>query len=207
VLAGVAVFWLLPEIAEVLGWVMAVGCVAMGIVILALINRFVYPVCPSCAGPHDHDHCAQSLHGFAAPLVLAASLHALLDGWSLSASGESNVHLSSAFGWAIGIHKIPEGIALGVILRAALPRWGPAAAYLAFAQLCTLLGAGIEWMFAPQMSPQLLHMLLALAGGSFLYLSGHAIHGEWRQRGLGQAFVPALAGLASPSVLRLFRLI
>jgi hypothetical protein len=50
-----------------------------------------------------------------------------------------------------------------------------------------------------------LHVLLAVAGGSFLYLGAHAVHGEWRRSGIGPTFVPALTGVAGPSVLRLFR--
>jgi hypothetical protein len=48
-----------------------------------------------------------------------------------------------------------------------------------------------------------LHALLALAGGSFLYLGGHAVHGELR-RGGSPTLVPALTGVAGSSVLRLF---
>jgi len=42
-----------------------------------------------------------------------------------------------------------------------------------------------------------------LAGGSFLYLGGHAVHGELR-RGGAPTLVPALTGVAGSSVLRLF---
>ena len=207
VLAGVAAFWLLPEMAEFLGWPVAIAWLFAGVILLAGIDRYVYTVCPACAGPHDHDHCAQSLHGFAAPLIIAASLHAALDGWSLRASGEQSIHLGPAFGFAIGIHKIPEGIALGVMLRAALSRLPLAVFWCVIAEAATLAGAAGETILAPQLTPQLFHILLALAGGSFLYLGGHAIHGEWRRSGFGQAFVPAIAGLACPSILRLFRLI
>ncbi len=41
---------------------------------------------------------------------------------------------------------------------------------------------------------------LALAGGSFIYLGFHAIHGEWR-RGV-PAFVPALTGAAGAAALQ-----
>jgi hypothetical protein len=37
-------------------------------------------------------------------------------------------------------------------------------------------------------------------------LGGHAVHGEFRRRGLATTVYPALAGIASPSVFRLFRL-
>jgi len=108
---------------------------------------------------------------------------------------------------AIGAHKIPEGLALGIMVRAALRSPANALLYNAAAQSFTLGGAVLEGVLAPYLPQNFLSALLALAGGGFLYLGGHAIHGEWRRRGPMPVFVPALAGLASPSVLRLFRLL
>jgi hypothetical protein len=42
---------------------------------------------------------------------------------------------------------------------------------------------------------------LALAGGSFIYLGFHAVHGEWRRRG-APAMGPALTGAAGAAVLQ-----
>jgi hypothetical protein len=47
--------------------------------------------------------------------------------------------------------------------------------------------------------------MLALAGGSFLYLGAHAVHGEWRRRGR-PAFVPALVGVFGAAAVLLLRL-
>lgn len=203
VLMGVAVFWVLPEMAESLHWSSALLWIAGGFALLLFIDRLVYPVCPACSHTHEHEHCETSLHGFATPLLLAAALHSMLDGWSAVAAG-GMAHLSSAFVLAIAIHKIPEGLALGVIARAALHSRKSAILWCALAESATLLGAGLESVLAPYLGEYALHALLALAGGSFLYLGGHAVHGEWRRRGWGPMFVPALTGVAGPSVLRLF---
>jgi hypothetical protein len=69
--------------------------------------------------------------------------------------------------------------------------------------MATIGGAGVESVLAPHLSAQGLHALLALAGGSFLYLGGHAVHGELRRSG-NFTLVPALTGVAGSSVLRLF---
>jgi hypothetical protein len=45
---------------------------------------------------------------------------------------------------------------------------------------------------------------LFLRWDSFLYLGGHAIHGELRRSGPAPAFVPALTGVAGSSMLRFF---
>lgn len=203
-LVGVALFWVLPEMAATLTWPQAFLWMAGGTALLAAIDRFVYPVCPSCSPAHDHEHCSgPRLHGFAMPLLLASALHSALDGWSAAASQDDKV-LSAAFLLGIAAHKVPEGLALGVIARAALKFRGTAFAWVAAAQASTLIGAGVESIAAPYLGVGGLHALLALAGGSFLYLGYHAIHGEVRRRGASPALVPALTGVAGSTVLRLF---
>lgn len=196
VLVGVALFWVLPEIAQVLHWTGAIAWGSAGFAVLFAIDRYVYPVCPACSPQHEHDHCETRLHGFAAPLLIAASLHSMLDGWGAASSG--------ALSLGIGIHKIPEGIALGVMARASLSSRIAALAWCAVAEGSTLLGGGFESVLAPRLGVQGLHAVLAMAGGSFLFLGAHAIHGELRRNGAGPAFVPALTGVAGSSVLRLF---
>ena len=201
VLLGVALFWVLPEMAEFFTWQVAILWLAGGFLLLAAIDHFVYPVCPACSHSHQHEQCATRLHGFALPLLAAAALHSALDGWSAAAS--QNAGFSMALIGAIGVHKIPEGLALGVIARASLGSRASALAWCALAQMATIAGAGFESILAPHMSTQGLHALLALAGGSFLYLGGHAVHGELRRSG-NLTLVPALTGVAGSSVLRLF---
>jgi zinc transporter ZupT len=190
VLLGVALFWVLPEMAEFFTWQVAILWLACGLLLLAAIDRFVYPVCPACSHSHQHEQCATRLHGFALPLLAAAALHSALDGWSAAAS--QNAGFSMALIGAIGVNKIPEGLALGVIARASLGSRASALAWCALAQMATIAGAGFESILAPHMSAQGLHALLALAGGSFLRRSGNL------------TLVPALTGVAGSSVLRLF---
>ena len=144
------------------------------------------------------------MQGYAAPLLIAAALHAALDGWSAAAVGSANV--SDAFVFAIAIHKIPEGLALGLIVRAAMETKRSAFFWCALAELATLAGASLETILAPYVGPHILQIVLAAAGGSFLYLGAHAVQGEYRHHGGNAAFIPALAGLASPTVLRLLKI-
>ncbi|HEY4362952.1 MAG TPA: hypothetical protein VGN17_18425 [Bryobacteraceae bacterium] len=203
VLMGVAIFWMLPELAQSLGWVPATAWIAAGAAALWLIDRYVYPVCPACAPGHDHDHCEPRLHGFAMPLLAAAALHSALDGWTVMA-GQQELALGTVVVFGIAAHKVPEGLALGVIARASLTSPLAALAWCITAQAATLVGAGLESLIAPHFGIHGITTLLALAGGSFLYLGGHAVHGEMRRSGPFPAFFPALTGVAGSSVLRLF---
>jgi zinc transporter ZupT len=196
VLMGVATFWILPEMAESLGWPAALTLIAAGFGLLWVIDRYVHPVCPACSHSHDHEKCEATLHGFATPLLAAAALHSALDGWSAGFGG--------VFVWAVAFHKIPEGIALGAIARASLNSRATAVLLCALAESSTLVGAGLEGVLAPHLNATNLHVLLALAGGSFLYLGGHAVHGELRHNGRTPALLPAFAGMAGSSLVRLF---
>src|ERR1019366_3336551 len=74
VLLGVALFGLVPELASEIGWPISVLLFAAGNGALLLVNRFVYQVCPICSHDHDHNACSTELHGFAAPLMVAATV-------------------------------------------------------------------------------------------------------------------------------------
>jgi zinc transporter ZupT len=205
-LLGVAIFWVFPEMAEFFGWTGAFLWIGAGCMLLALVDRYLYPVCPACSPAHDHSHCSTRLHGFALPLLIAASVHSLLDGWTASAAGSGSSNgIGEQFGLsllaALAAHKIPEGLALGVIARASLKSPGYAMLWCSISQLAMLVGAGMESWFA--LGSEGLHIALALAGGSFLYLGWHAVHGEFRRSGPRPALVPALTGVAGSSVLRL----
>jgi zinc transporter ZupT len=189
--------------AEFFHWPLALLWIAAGAGLLALIDRFIYPVCPACSPVHDHDHCSTRLHGFATPLLLAAALHSALDGWS-AVSAQEGTGFGTALAFGIAAHKIPEGLALGIISRAALSSRAAALAWCGLAQSATLAGAGMAMILAPYVGPELLHVLLAVAAGSFLYLGGHAVHGEFQRSGMGRVFVPAVAGVAGSSMLRWF---
>src|ERR1035438_4971534 len=121
VLLGVALFGLVPELASEIGWRVTMLLFAVGYGALLLVNRFVYPVCPICAHDHDHNACSTELHGFAAPLIVAASVHSFLDGWSVATVQLAvPLGLRVAVPLAVALHKLPEGIALGGILRASV---------------------------------------------------------------------------------------
>ena len=203
VLVGVAVFWMLPEMADFFHWPIALAWISAGTALLAVVDRYIYPVCPACSPVHDHAHCATRLQGFATPLLAAAALHSALDGWS-AVSSQQGTGFGTALAFGIAAHKIPEGLALGIISRAALSSRAAAFAWCTLAQSATLVGAGTAVLFAPYLGAEGLHILLDIAAGSFLYLGGHAVHGELQRSGAGRVFVPAVAGMAGSSMLRLF---
>ncbi len=201
VLLGAVVFGLVPEIWVESGWTGGALCVA-GYTLLLLINRYAYPVCPSCAHDHDHNACATVLHGFAAPLLSAAALHSFLDGWSV-ATAQLAAPLGIRIGvpLAVALHKIPEGLALGGIVRAAMPSRAAALVWCVLAEACTLVGGALGVFLAPHLGTRWILYPLGIAAGWLFYLGYHAVHEEWKRRGPVPAFMPALTGAAGAAVL------
>jgi len=203
VLLGVGVFGLLPELISELGWVLSLGLSGAGYLLLLTINRFAYSVCPTCSHDHDHNACETELHGFAAPLLGAAALHSFLDGWSIA-----TVQLAAPLGLriavplAVALHKLPEGIALGGILRASLKGKGRAFALCALAEGATLVGGILGLAMSGSLGTRWITYPLGVTAGWIIYLGYHAIHEEWRRRGARPAFVSALTGMAGAAVIQ-----
>jgi len=201
-LIGVAAFGLIPELVLDIGWVPGLVLVAFGYAMLKALDRFAFSVCPSCAHDHHHhENCAEPLHGFAGPLLAATTIHAFIDGWGLVAveAGTHTPGAGTAFAMALLLHKIPEGLALGTILRASVDRAWTAFALCAAVELSTVAGGAAGLWLTPA---NWVSYPLAIAGGTFLFLGVHAVHSDWKRRGARPAFIPALAGAAGAALLQ-----
>ncbi len=200
-LIGVAVFGLIPELAGDIGWWRALALVAFGYLLLKALDRFAFSVCPSCAHDHSHEACHEELHGFAPPLLIATTIHAFVDGWGLVAVqvGTHGPGAGSAFATALLLHKIPEGLALGTMLRAAVDRASTAFLLCALVETATIVGGATGLWLTPA---NWVSYPLAIAGGTFLFLGVHAVDSDWKRRGARPAFIPALAGAAGAALLQ-----
>ena len=202
ILLGVAVFGLLPELADDLGWVKTLLLSGGGYGLLVLLERFGYSVCPACSHSHDHDSCSTELHGFAGPLVAAAALHSLLDGWSVAtAQSAAPLGLRLAVPLAIALHKAPEGIALGGVLRAAVKSRSSALTLAMLAEGATLAGGALGLWLAPHLGTVWIGYPLAAAAGWLCYLGYHAVDEEWKRYGARQSFAAAAFGMAGAALI------
>jgi zinc transporter ZupT len=106
-----------------------------------------------------------------------------MDGWSLVASGQqSSQALHVAFLIGVTLHKLPEGLALGTILRASLGSRWRATGGAGLAQFMTVVGGAVALWLAPFAGARWSGTFLGLAGGTFLYLGYHTLEAEWRRR-------------------------
>lgn len=176
-----AAIWIVPELAATFGWFTGMLLLAGALAGVFLIDRYVHPVCPSCAHSHDHDACPTRLHGFAGPLLTGMAVHNLFDGWML-AHGHNHAAAAGHAVWAaVLLHKLPECIAFGVILAAAAGSRRQALLWAVLVQGVTFAGAYLE-PATETLGPAWIGVLLAAGGATFLYLGFHALHGEWKRR-------------------------
>ncbi len=203
VLLGVVFFGLLPELVAETGWAVTGIFFFTGYGLLFSINRFVAPVCPTCAHDHAHEACDTVLHGFAAPLIGAIMLHAFFDGWSVTTvqlSSQRGIRIAVAM--AIVLHKIPEGLALGAMARASVASRSAAVFWSVLAEAMTLVGGICGLAIAPKLGTAWITDPLALAAGWLFYLGARAVHEEWKRRGPVPAFMTALTGVAGAAALQ-----
>ena len=80
--------------------------------------------------------------------------------------------VASAITVAILLHKAPEGVALGAMLRASTPGPKVAALLCAVAELPTIVGGAVGIWATP---PVWADYMLALVSGTFLFLGLHAV--------------------------------
>jgi zinc transporter ZupT len=93
------------------------------------------------------------------------------------------------------VHKVPEGLALGALLIGAGYRRGAAVAWVSAVEATTLLGGVLGLLFLRHISPVWVNIILAHAGGGFLFLAAHAVLGEMVKHGKAIVFANFAAGV------------
>jgi zinc transporter ZupT len=103
---------------------------------------------------------------------------------------------------AIALHKLPEGIALGGVMRAAVPSRTVALLWCLLAEGATLAGGALALGLAPHLGSVWTIYPLGLTAGWLVYLGYHAVHEEWKRKGAAASSVAALAGGAAAAILQ-----
>jgi zinc transporter ZupT len=213
-LLGIGLFWILPEMAEDRGWWPAFAGVSGILILLGLIDRYLYPICPFCAASvHAHHHA----HGAAGscrhaiklgwPLLILGCIHMFFDGWTIALSHVPSVSsLGTALSWGAIVHNIPESVAIGVV--AARLTLSQKRALLAVALLQTLMAAGGVLALAAGSAGSRLPELSAMPACAFLLLFGFlALEEEWRINGgtlAVRAAAPGLVGCGIAAMMTMF---
>jgi zinc transporter ZupT len=200
-LLGVAVCGILPECLHDLNWWQLILGIASGYALFAVISKFVFHVCPACAASHFDEATTHRLAEYAVAMMIALSIHCIVDGLALAAGHEENAAIDWSVTLAICVHKFPEGLALGALLLGGGFRRARMVWLVAAVESTTILGGLVGWLILHQVSPLWLALALANAGGGFLFLGMHAVMGEILKHHKGLVLANFAAGFGLIALL------
>jgi hypothetical protein len=201
VLLGVSLFWVLPEIAQDRGWGLAIGIVVPLVLVLALIDRYAYPICPFCIGELHGQHKEHS-HRFARravaigwPLLIVGCVHCFLDGWAIGLARPGAVtSATAALSYGVIVHKLPESVAIGIVAARLTSTRLRALAVVGLIQLSMLAGSVFSSVSAYREIGSL--ELFSIPACACLILFGFlALEDEWRLNGSRPAIWAAMPGV------------
>lgn len=168
VLLTTAFFHLLPEAIELTKESKSVLSspfffTLVGFVLLYILEQVI--VIHTCA----EEKC--DTHSFGIVAAVGIGLHSLLDGIVIGVGFEVSFEVGFIASLAVLLHELPEGIfTLGILLNAKMPL-KRAVAYTVIVALATPIGALLTYAFIGKISELILGNALALAAGTFLYIS------------------------------------
>jgi zinc transporter ZupT len=203
-LLGVAVCGIAPECLATLSWGQFLLAAGSGYVLFALITRYVFHVCPACSASHFDEHTTHRLAEFALAMMIALSIHCLVDGLALAAGHEESEALDLSVTVAICVHKFPEGLALGALLLGGGFGRRKMLWLVAAVEATTILGGGLGWFVLHNVSGLWLALTIAHAGGGFFYLAVHAVLGEIFKHHKALVLINFIAGFGAIAALILF---
>lgn len=132
---------------------------------------------------------------------LGLAVHSLVDGLAIGAGFEVSVSLGILATLAVILHEVPEGIVtLSLFLHANYPR-RRAATLTAIVALATPVGAIATAITPGTLHPATLGILLAIAGGSFLYVAAADLIPETHHARHVPAILLMLLGIMIPIVV------
>ena len=147
-----------------------------------------------------HDDCCIRPHPLGMVAFVGMALHSIIDGLIIGTGFEVSHQLGLLAAIGVIAHEVPEGIAmLAILLHYGWPR-RRAIQLTSFVALATPLAALASYAIVRDLDPQLLGALLAMAGGSFVYIAASDLIPEsHRSRGL-PATIALIAGILTAVV-------
>ncbi|MBZ0200287.1 MAG: ZIP family metal transporter [Ignavibacteriaceae bacterium] len=179
-LLGAAAFTLLPESAQSINLLELVLGAATGYLLFYFISKYFSHVCPACSASHFDETTTKKFSEIVLTLLVALSIHSLLDGMALASGGAEHIQgeNDSVF-IAIMAHKFPEGLALAALMIGSNYTRKKILLSVAGVEAVTIVGAVLgQFIFQSNIPPAIMGAVMAHIAGGFVYLAVHAVFGE-----------------------------
>ena len=165
---ALAFFHLIPEASELSE--VAFPVIFLGFFSIYMLENFIVIHSGSELHFHESDPCLQHTSETNGVMVFAGlSLHSLIDGVIIGVGFELGTEIGILASLAVIAHEVPEGVTSFALINETLPD-KPLLLSLVVA-LATPIGALISLMFIQSLTDNMIGILLALAAGTFIYVS------------------------------------
>jgi zinc transporter ZupT len=206
-LLAVTLFDVLPDAKQFLKWPTLLLACASGYLLLWMVGKYVYHVCPACA-VNDLEQANPQLEQTAVMLMVALGLHCTMDGLGIAFGDNLLGHPDVGLVAGISIHKIPEGLALILLLLGAGIDRKKAIIWALGVESLTVAGGVLGSYLGTSASTLRLGILFAHVGGGFFYMIASAARGVLGQhtekpRSAQPALVSGLSFISSAALLEL----
>ncbi|MCL2294374.1 MAG: ZIP family metal transporter [Spirochaetes bacterium] len=182
VMTSIVCFGLIPETFEIAGVVITLAGLLLGIVVIMVLNRIVDRITETREEnlkvhhtPEELYHGSQFIHERTKMLrsgilmLIAIGLHNVPEGIAIGAAGSHSFQLGALLAIMIALHNIPEGMAIAApLLAGGVNRWR----VVFLTALCgatTLIG-GLIGILIGSISDTAVALSLSAAGGAMLYI-------------------------------------
>lgn len=176
-LLGAAFIDILPEAIEGAG---------EGVLVYVLIGILFVLVFEKTIGFfHHHDHEMHTQSFSAHTILLGDTLHNFIDGIAIALGFMVSTQVGIATTLAVFVHEIPQEIGdFGVLIKHGYPK-AKIIGYNLITALATLVGAVLAYISAPWLPDNFIYYGLALAAGTFIYISTSDLIPELREQTKG----------------------
>ena len=182
VMTSIVCFGLVPEAMALSGIAVSVSGLIIGIIVILLLNRLVDRITVANVVDREVHHTHEDLYhegsmihrrtkllNSGIVMLTAIGLHNIPEGLAIGAGGSHDVQLGALLAAMIALHNIPEGMAIATpLLAGGVNRW-KVVGLTALAGAPTLLG-GFIGVIVGSISDFAIAMSLAAAGGAMLYV-------------------------------------
>jgi ZIP family zinc transporter len=206
-LLAVTLFDVLPDAKQFLTWPALFLACTSGYLLLWLVGKYIYHVCPACA-LNDIEQADPQLAQTTMTLMVALGLHCTMDGLGIAFGDNLLGHPDLGLVAGISVHKIPEGLALILLLLGAGIDRKKSITWSLGVESMTLVGGVVGSYLVKSTSTLWLGILFAHVAGGFFYMIASAVRGVLgehteKPRYAQHALVSGLSFISSSVLFRL----
>ena len=169
-LLAVTAFDILPDAKELLAWPPFLAATASGYGLFWALGKYVYHICPACSISAFDQATTERLGQSVLLLMVALGLHSTMDGIAVVTGDRVTGHPDLALLFAVSFHKLPEGLALALLLLGAGYSRCAALLWTFAIESTTEIGALVGVLGLRHVSLFHLGLVFAHVGGGFIYL-------------------------------------